>query len=201
MLDFLVDNFSAGWVVLLVSLIPMLESKVAIPLGLSVQIWGDGVLSPPFCFVLSVIGGCIPVFIVVLICRRIKKRMSGFVYDKFLSKVEKRYSNNIKKLGQKNSEFKKCVALALFVAVPLPLTGVYSGSIIAGFSTLNVWKAVLSVCIGYVFSCMFVLCLSTLFENSAFITLFLSIGLVALFVLINLVNILFKKIRLKKEKR
>ncbi len=199
MLDFLVDNLSVEWVIFIVALLPMLESKVAIPLGMSMQIWGNEVLSPIMCFLLAVIGSVLPSVLIIMLAKFIKKRTSGFIYERFVSSVQEKYKSDFEKLSSKQSVVKKCMSIALFVAVPLPLTGVYTGSLIAGFSNLKWWQAFISILIGEIISGLVVLLLSTLFDNSAFYILLITICLVAIFVVVNLFMQLVN--RIKKEKR
>lgn len=199
MLEFLFDNLSVEWVVLIVALLPMLESKTAIPLGMSVQIWGDEALSPIMCFLLAVIGSVLPSIFIIFLAKLIKKRTSGFIYERFICRVQERYKANFEKLSSKQSVIKKCMSIALFVAIPLPLTGVYTGSLIAGFSNLKWWQAFISILIGEVISGLIILLLSTLFDNSAFYILLITICLVAIFVVVNLFMQLVN--RIKKEKR
>ena len=199
MLEFFVDNLSPALVILIVSAIPLFESKVAIPLGLSVQIWGGETLSPSVVFLLALVGSVLPSLIIILISRWIKNRTCGFIFDKFVEKVQKKYNKNFEKIANNNSVFRKCLMLATFVAIPLPLTGVYSGSLIAGFTNLKIWHSFLSIFAGAVVSCLIVLLLSTIIENSAFCVLLISLIIVAIFVAINLLIAL--KSRIKKEKR
>lgn len=199
MLEFLFDNLSVEWVVLIVAFLPMLESKTAIPLGMSVQIWGDEALSPIMCFLLAVTGSILPSIFIIFLAKLIKKRTSGFIYERFICRFQERYKANFEKLSSKQSVIKKCMSIALFVAIPLPLTGVYTGSLIAGFSNLKWWQAFISILIGEVISGLIILLLSTLFDNSAFYILLITICLVAIFVVVNLFMQLVN--RIKKEKR
>lgn len=199
MLDFFINHFSPAWAVILVAAIPLFESKVAIPLGLSVQIWGAGVLGAFSSFLLALIGSMLPVVFVMLFARFIKNKTSGFVYDKVVSKIQEKYKNNLDKMATKNTTLKKCVLLATFVAIPLPLTGVYSGSLIAGFTNLKLWQAFLAIFAGEIVSCLIVLFLSTIVENSAFYILLFSLAIIFLFVVFNSILGVINKI--KKEKR
>ncbi|MDR3216452.1 MAG: small multi-drug export protein [Clostridiaceae bacterium] len=45
-------------------------------------------------------------------------------------------------------ELKKCIAIYLFTAIPLPLTGAWAGAAIGAFTGLPVWKSGLSVIAG-----------------------------------------------------
>ena len=195
MLDFVVENFS-GCVflaVILVALIPTIESKIAVPLGLSETIWGDTTLSPWVTFICAFIGSMLPCFLVIYIIRKLKNKTSVFVQDKFISKLQTKYKNRLEKIGSKSKTFYKLTALAMFVAVPLPLTGVYSGSLIAGLTNLKMWQCFLAIMVGEVISCLVILLLCTVFENSAFYVLLVSLILVILFVLFDLIFMFIRK--------
>lgn len=195
----LFSNLSPSLAVLIMAAIPTLESKVAIPFGLSTQIWGENVLSNFNAFLFALIGSFLPSIIVIFITRFIKKKTSLFVCDKIFRKIEEKYKNKADDINSRASVIKKCLALAFFVAIPLPLTGVYSGSLIAGFSSLKIWQGLISIFCGAIISCLIVLMLSTIFDNSAFYIFIISICLVGIFLIANLALSIYKKI--KKEKR
>lgn len=201
MLDFFIGTFASNpaLAIFLVALVPTLESKIAIPLGLTQAIWGELVLSPVSVFFLALAGSMLPAVFVIYIVKKIKDRTSGFVHDKFVAKLQKRYQSKNEKLGQKSSTFKKCFLLATFVAVPLPLTGVYTGSIIAGFTNLKLWQSLLTIFLGDVVSCLTMLLICTIFQNSILYILIFSVALVAIYLLVNLIVGICK--RQKKEKR
>ena len=199
MLEFFVDNLPIVLVVILVAMIPTLESKIAIPLGLSYAVWGEGTLSPILSFVCAYLGSMIPCIFVLLLTRKIKNKTSGFVHDKFFSKVSEKYQKRLEKLSGKGKTIYKLTALSFFVAIPLPLTGVYAGSLIGGLSNLKIWQSFIAIAIGELISCTVVILLCTLFENSAFYVLIASLILVVLFVLFDLILMLIKKYRLNKK--
>ncbi len=197
MTDFFADNFSNCVIlaVLIMAMIPMLESRVAIPFALSTAIWGEGILSPITAFFVALLGGMLPSILIILFSRWVKNRTSGFVCEKFM----KRYEKQIQKLKAKNTTFKKCMMLSTFVAVPLPLTGVWTGSLIAGMTNLKIWQGFLSILIGEALSCSVVIAICLLFENSAFFIFMFSLILIGIFVLMNLVVWLIGKIRSRKK--
>ncbi len=201
MANFFADNFSGCvWLaVLLMSMLPMIESKVAIPFALSTSIWAEKVLSPFAAFSLSLLGSVVPAFLVILLVRFVKKRTAGFVCEKFLTTVEERYSDKVKKVASKGSLWKKCLALATFVAIPLPLTGVYTGGIIAGLLDIKIWQGFVSVLVGEVISCAIVLAVCLLFENSTFYIFIISLILVAVWAVVSVIAFLVKRFRSKRK--
>ncbi len=195
MVDFFADNFSECVIlaVLLLAMFPMVESRVAIPLALSAVIWGDNVLSPVIAFFVALLGGMIPSIFIIWLVRKIKSKTSGFVHEKFLSAIQSKYHAKIDKVQSKTSTLKKCLTLVAFVSVPLPLTGVYSGSIIAGLTNLKFWQGFLSVLIGEIISCVIVLLVCILFGNSTYYIFLFSLALIAVFAVVGLLIFFFKK--------
>jgi len=203
MLEFLSENLSDFvWLaVVLVAMIPTLESKVAIPFGLAVQIWHDKALSPFNTFLFAFVGTLIPTFFCVILSRYIKSRTAGFVHDKFFNMINRKFKKHGGNITSESSTLKKCVMLASFVAVPLPLTGAYSGAILAGISDLKIWQGVFSVMVGSLFGCIIVLLFCLFFENSAFYLFVFSICFVVLFLCVSFLLKLSAKLKQKKEKR
>lgn len=197
MIDFFVDNFSSCvfLAVILMALIPTIESKIAIPFGLSYAIWGEATLSPVVAFLCAYIGSMIPCIFIIIIIRKLKNKTSGFVCDKFLSKVENKYSKKLEKLSSKSKTFYKLSTLALFVAVPLPLTGVYTGSLIAGLSNLKIYQAFITIAVGEFISCLAITLLCVLFEDSTFLILIASLIILAIFIVFDLIFMLVKNKR------
>ncbi len=203
MVDFFVDNFSSCMIVavILVAMCPMLESKASIPLALSVALWGEATLSPAAAFFVSMFATLLPAMLVILLARFVKNRTSGFVHDRFLSKFQTKHAAKLAKLNLQSSTFKKCLMLSTFVAIPLPLTGAYTGSIIAGLTKLKLWQCFVSIFVGELISCGVVLLLCLLMANSALYIFLISLGMVVLFVLVNLVMALFGKLRNRKANK
>lgn len=197
MIDFFVDNFSSCvfLAVILMALIPTIESKIAIPFGLSYAIWGEATLSPVVAFLCAYIGSMIPCIFIIIIIRKLKNKTSGFVCDKFLSKAENKYSKRLEKLSSKSKTFYKLSTLALFVAVPLPLTGVYTGSLIAGLSNLKIYQAFIAIAVGEFISCLAITLLCVLFEDSTFLILISSLIILAIFIIFDLIFMLVKNKR------
>ena len=120
--------------------------------------------------------------------------------DKFLSRMQEKYRKKLEVLGGKGKTFYKLSALCFFVAVPLPLTGVYTGSLIAGLSNLKIWQSFIAIAIGELISCFVIFLLCTIFENSVGYILLVSLILVAVFVLFDLIFMFIKKHGRKHKK-
>jgi uncharacterized membrane protein len=120
--------------VFLLAAMPISELRGAIPAALfSFQ------FSPVQAYLIAVIGNIIPVIILLWAMPRGFERMReriSFVRkysDWYFAKLERRNNAAFKKWG--------AVVLLLFVAVPLPLTGAWSGALLAFLFKIPFWQA------------------------------------------------------------
>jgi uncharacterized membrane protein len=127
---------------ILYSALPVTELRASIPLAIS---WG---LDPIYVLFLAIIGNIIPVFIIIFGLDKITSLAEKYSppLDKFLNWIFKRTrrktSKQIKKYGN--------LALFLFVAIPLPMTGAWTGSIAAWLFGIPPKKAILPIIIGVI---------------------------------------------------
>jgi uncharacterized membrane protein len=109
-------------IVLIVSMLPIFELRGAIPLA--VLYYDMPVISA---FLLSWVGNLIPILPIIYFLEPIRKALSHIgIVDKFFTwfyaRTYKR-GEKVMKLG--------AIGLALFVAIPLPVTGAWTGSVLA----------------------------------------------------------------------
>ncbi len=199
LLDFFANNFlEYVWVaVLLVSMIPTLESKIAIPLAMNTAIWGEMALSPFLSFLVATLGSIVPCYIVMFFTRYFKSKTTGFLHNKHFSK----YITKSAKIENSKNKFSKYLGLACFTAVPLPLTGVWSASLIAGLTNLNIHLSFMSISIGAMISSAVITILCCLFNNSVGFILLASLILIVVFTVSNIMFTLFKSLKSKKMKQ
>lgn len=107
-----------AWV-LLATISPISELRGGIPLGISLG------LEPWFTFLIAVIANALIFFPVFFALR--------LFYDKLLYRVPlfNKYLDNLRRRGKPKVDKYGFWGLLLFVAVPLPLTGAYTGTILA----------------------------------------------------------------------
>ena len=109
---------------LVYSAVPVTELRATIPLAITV--WQ---VKPVVAFVLAVIGNSLPILIIILGLNKIVQLAER--YSKFWSKViEAVFRRTRRKTSQQFAKY-GLLALFLFVAVPLPMTGAWTGSIAA----------------------------------------------------------------------
>lgn len=124
------------------SIVPIIELKGAIPVGLGLGI--------PFwtVYLIALLGSCLPApFIVIFIERIIRwmQRSKVKLFNRFsnwlMKKVDK-HKGKIEKYGY--------LGVFLFVAIPIPGTGVWTGSLISALLGLEPKKAIPCVILGNV---------------------------------------------------
>ncbi|SHF89492.1 Uncharacterized membrane protein [Caldanaerobius fijiensis DSM 17918] len=121
---------------------PLLELRGAIPAGFAMG------LDPIEVFLFSVLGNLLPIpFLLILFTPLVKwietkTRFIKFVDFIYKKTVDNKKSDTIKKYGY--------LGLALFVAVPLPGTGAWTGSMIAALLQMDFKKSFISIAIGTV---------------------------------------------------
>ena len=127
---------------LLVSMIPIVELRGGIPFG--VVTLG---LPYPVAFVAAVIGNILPApFIIVYIRRIFQFLRSHFPrLDGMVDALERKA--HLK--GRKVNKY-KYLGLLLFVAIPLPGTGAWTGALAAAFLDMPLRKAMPSIILGVI---------------------------------------------------
>ena len=137
---FLADALGARFAVLLCSMLPILELRGGIPLGMALGLpWWQS-------FLFAVIGNMLPVPLILVFVGRVIAWMSRSkveFFRKFGTWLFKKAKKNRERI-EKYSFFGIC----LFVAVPLPATGAWTGSLVAACIGMRFWKALLSTLIG-----------------------------------------------------
>lgn len=124
-----------------ISMLPVVELRGAIPYGL---IFTD--LSTIQVFLLSLAGNMLPAPLVLFLADGIFNMMLQSKNDKIV-----RFANHVKEKNlRKSDKIKKYTYLGLimFIAVPLPGTGVWTGCIIAALLRLEPLKSVFAALAG-----------------------------------------------------
>jgi uncharacterized membrane protein len=136
-------------VVFLLAMAPIVELRAALPLGLTVYQLGI-----PLSWLLVVVGNMIPAFFIIYgwhwLVEHIAKVWPWFggLMNKWYEKVQGQWDEKIEKYGP--------WALVLFVAIPLPGSGVWSGALAAWIFQLNKKRALISIFFGVLLSALVV---------------------------------------------
>lgn len=136
--SFLFDTLGRELCVFICSMIPIIELRGAIPLGAGL---GMGMIET---YVLSIIGNMIPVPFILLLIRVVLDFMKKI---KGLRKIALWVEAKAEKHKGKIEKY-AYVGLFLFVAIPLPGTGAWTGSLIAALMKMKFWKSLLWITLG-----------------------------------------------------
>ena len=144
-------GFSKELVVIITSALPILELRGGIPvaMGLFHFDWY-------YAFLLAVIGNLLPVPFILLFLDAATRLLSRVrFFDRILNWLFER----TRRRGKIIQKYKR-VGLILFVAIPLPITGAWTGSLAAVLFGLKFKHAFLSILIGVLIAGAIVTCLS-----------------------------------------
>lgn len=136
--DFFLNTVGKELCVFFCSMIPIIELRGAIPLGAAFG------MSPLQTYLLSIAGNMIPVPFILLFIKaiiRLMQKTKAFagLANWLLAKAEKN-KDKISKYG--------FWGVAVFIMIPLPGTGAWTGSLVAAVLDMPFWKAMLSALLG-----------------------------------------------------
>jgi len=130
-----------GWIMtVIVAALPISEVRGAIPLAIGVYGFG-----PWQAYLLSVAGNLLPVIPLLLFLGPVSDYLRRFaIGDRFFTwlfaRTRRKYIKDHENFG--------LMALAVFVAVPLPMTGAWTGCAIAFLMGFRFWPALVSIAAG-----------------------------------------------------
>lgn len=129
-------------IVFLISMVPIVELRGAIPIAFGMGL--DKVLS----YIICIIGNMLPVPFIYFFARKVliwgkDKKYIGKFFTFCIQKGEKGGKKLQAKAG--NGLF---IALLLFVGIPLPGTGAWTGTLAASFLDMGFKKSVIAVMFG-----------------------------------------------------
>ncbi|OYT56832.1 MAG: hypothetical protein DRO96_02535 [Candidatus Aenigmatarchaeota archaeon] len=131
----------------LLTIMPGLELRAAIPYAL---FNGDGIAGILFVLLLNVLI-FFPVWVGLLLLYRFAE--NWWIVKNVVNKIRKRGEPYVKKYG--------IPGIAIFVAIPLPGSGVYSGTLLAWLLGLEWRKSFVACAVGVIFAAIAVYLIST----------------------------------------
>lgn len=152
----MITNIPAQLIVLVSAMLPIIELRGSIPLG--IEVYQLGIAQTVF---FSIIGNIIPVIAIMYIFEPVANflmKHSKFFkrfFEKLFEKTRTKYIEKHEKWGE--------LALIVFVAIPLPVTGGWTGALAAWLFGLPKKRSIFTIFIG--------LCIA------AFIVTILTVGL------------------------
>jgi uncharacterized membrane protein len=129
--------------IFLLAMTPIGELRAAIPIGVGVYH-----LSWLLVFLISVVGNLVPVFFLLLFLRPVSEYLSAAVplcqrfFAWLFERTQKKHHQAIERYGW--------WGLMTFVAIPLPMTGGWSGALIAFLVGMPFLKALSAIAVGVI---------------------------------------------------
>ena len=135
-------------IVFIISMVPLIELRGAIPIGLS-NLFGDPLPVIPL-YIITIIGNMLPVPLIFFFARKVliwgsNKKLTKKFFNFCLEKGEKAGKTLQSKAGRG-----LYFALFLFVGIPIPGTGAWTGTLAASFLDLDFKKSVIATISGVI---------------------------------------------------
>ena len=122
------------------SMLPIIELRGAIPMAFAFGLpWWQA-------YIISVLGNLLPVPFILLLINIILNWMSNSKV-KFFNKIANFLYKKVEKNRAKIEKY-SFWGLCLFIAIPLPVTGAWTGSLVAAVIGMKPWKAFVSALLG-----------------------------------------------------
>ena len=142
--NFFLESVGKELCVFFCSMLPIIELRGAIPIGAAMGLpWY-------WTYLISVVGNMIPVPFILLLIKKIIQWMSNSKV-KFFNKIANFLLKKVEKHREKIEKY-SFWGLTIFVGIPLPMTGAWTGSLVAAMIDVKFWKAMLSAFIGVLIS-------------------------------------------------
>lgn len=189
----------------IISMFPLIELKGGIPVGMSQDFWGNYALNGTEAFLYALLGSCLVVPILALIFTPIinwlKKTKLFRRIGEFLDEKVRKHSESINAKTENSNSTKKTLikmlSIFLFVAVPLPLTGVWTGTCVGVVIGLNFWQNVLSVVLGNVVAGLIIVFVCSVFPQFTTILFLIFLGIILILIVIMIIKFIISS---KKKK-
>jgi uncharacterized membrane protein len=140
-------GLSPEFAVLLLATLPVFELRGSVPVG--ILLFGLPVSETAM---YSIIGNMLPIVPILFLFEPVYRRLSRFpLLDRFFEWIFKR----TRKKGRLIERL-KVLGLVLFVAVPLPITGAWTGSVAAFLFRIPVWQSLPAILGGVSIACVVV---------------------------------------------
>lgn len=132
-------GLSPLYIVLIISMLPLIELRGSIPVAILLfgMPWQEAVI-------LSVIGNMIPIPLILIFMdwffTLLSKNKHGARFTQWIFARTRRKGKSIEKY--------EAIGLAIFVGIPLPGTGAWTGAFAANIFGIKFWKSMLYIFIG-----------------------------------------------------
>jgi len=139
------------------SMIPWWESRYAIPMSMLYFNWEWWQALP-----IAVIGNMLPIPFILLFFHMVEKFLRNYkfwtkIMDWLFERTRRRANSKIRKY--------EYFGLILFVAIPLPFTGAWTGALIAYLFDLKFTKSIITIFIGVLIAAFIMIIITLTFGN------------------------------------
>lgn len=207
--DLIINLFGdMAWLgIIIIAMIPIIELRGAIPFALS-EAWGALGLEWPMAYLFSVVGATIPALIIIPLLipvfnwlgkNKFFKKIVNFFDENFTKKSKKIAEKLSDEDSNKKMELKKFWGVVAFVAVPLPLTGAWTGSAVAAYLKLGYLKGCFAVFLGNIISGAIMTSLCLIFPNSVDLILNIFLALVVVVLIAGIIGFIIKRYKNNKK--
>jgi len=142
--------FHAALMTFLISMVPVLELRGAIPVGVA------GGMPPLAAMCIAIVGNLLPIPFLIVFTRRVFNWL----------KTKGRLAAMVEKLEARAAEKSRIVlkyawiGLCILVAIPLPGTGAWTGALVAAVLNMRLKKAMPAIILGVIIAGFIVTCLT-----------------------------------------
>lgn len=193
---------------ILISMLPIIELRGGIPFGMATHIWGEKALSFIHSWLYAFIGSSVVVFLLALIIKpviswlkktKLFSKLATWFEQKILGKSHKIEEDSKVQNSQAKSKWKKLLGVFIFVAIPLPLTGVWTGTCISVFLGLNYLETCSTVILGNLFAGIITMAVSLLFKDSTIYVFYAFLFISLVLLIIGLIKVIVRNNNQKKQ--
>lgn len=192
--QFLVELFGNPYVaVFFISMIPLIELKGAIPVGMT-EAFGLGLLETAG---IAYLGSTLISFLVFFLLKPIFALLKKIkIFNLIVRKCEGLFIHKAEEIAAKTNGSVEAAAkrimmisLFIFVAVPFPVTGVWTGTAIAVFLGLNFRESVLPLAVGNLIAGSIITLLTFLFEAYVDIIIYCLFAIAIVMLVVTIIKI------------
>jgi uncharacterized membrane protein len=145
-------SFFPDWfVVIIISMMPFVELRLALPLAI-----GFYDMNPVWAFFICVTANMVPVPFILVFFKHVEKWFRRYPYwDKYLDKI---FTKTRTRAGHRIKKY-QAIGLIVYVGIPLPVTGAWTGSLIAYLFDLDIKNSFFYIFIGVIIAGVIMLAL------------------------------------------
>ena len=177
---------------ILISMLPATEARLGIPFGMNAAIWGSYALSPLASLLCGFVGSSLVVPVIALLFKPVlnwAKKIKGinkifFALENKLNIEKNNLTNNneiVYEKKQSKNKWKLMFGVFFFVLTPLPLTGVYTGTMLGCLLNLGFFNNCIAVILGNFFACLLISGVSSLI-NTTYVMIAVLVSLVVILI-------------------